>query len=438
MATAQIELPPKLVDLFLGEADVRAAYGGRGSAKTRSFAKMSAIRAYMWDAEGREGIILCAREFMNSLDDSSMEEIKAAIRSEPWLEAAFEIGEKYIKTRSGRIAYKFAGLDRNVDSIKSKSRILLCWVDEADPVSDTAWQKLVPTIREEGSELWVTWNPERPPPRSATEQRFRYAQSARIKSVEINWRDNPWFPDKLNREREDDSRLRPHVYEHVWEGAHKTAFEGAYFANLIAEARRENRVGNLNADPLLSIRAYWDIGGTGARADATTIWAVQFVGKEIRSLNYYEAAGQPLSVHVKWLRDNGLDGITCVLPHDGDSHDKVHDVSYRSALEAAGFAVEVIPNQGKGAAAARIEAVRRLLPQCWFDAKCEPGLAALSWYHEKRDDERGIGLGPDHDWSSHAADAFGLMAIAYEEHTKPAPRAEAFKIPKATSGWMRG
>src|SRR5690554_5831777 len=124
MTRVQIELPPKLIPVFSGEADVRGAYGGRGSAKTRSFAKMTAIRGYMWSKAGREGIILCGRQFMNSLDESSLEEIKAAIRSEPWLEEHYDIGEKYVRTKDGRIAYKFTGLDRNIDSVKSKSRIL--------------------------------------------------------------------------------------------------------------------------------------------------------------------------------------------------------------------------------------------------------------------------------------------------------------------------
>src|SRR6188768_1255323 len=136
--TAQIALPPKLIPVFLGEADVRGAHGGRGSGKTRSFAKMSAVRAHMWDREGREGLVLCGREFMNSLEDSSLEEIKAAIREEEWLLPHFDIGEKYVKTKSGRIHYTFSGLDRNIDSIKSKSRILLCWVDEAEPVGEEA------------------------------------------------------------------------------------------------------------------------------------------------------------------------------------------------------------------------------------------------------------------------------------------------------------
>jgi phage terminase large subunit len=220
LTTARIELPPKLIPVFTGEADVRGAYGGRGSAKTRTFAKMSAVRAYMWDQMGREGIILCGRQFMNSLDDSSMEEVKAAIRSEPWLAPHFDIGEKYIRTVSGRVAYKFAGLDRHVDSVKSKARVLLCWVDEAEPVLETAWAKLIPTLREIDSELWVTWNPESD--ESATHKRFRQTDDPRAKVIELNWRDNPWFPDVLNRVRLKDEQQRPDTYDHVWEGGFKT------------------------------------------------------------------------------------------------------------------------------------------------------------------------------------------------------------------------
>jgi phage terminase large subunit len=122
-------------------------------------------------------------------------------------------------------------------------------------------------------------------------------------------------------------------------------------------------------------------------------------------------------------RGYGPGKVTFWLPHDGDTQDKVHDVSYRSALEQAGYAVEVVPNQGKGAAAARIEAVRRLFPAIWFNEETtQAGRDALGWYHEKRDQERGIGLGPNHDWASHSADAFGLMAVVYEAPVAAPPK----------------
>lgn len=435
MATEQIALPPKLVDVFLGEARYRGAYGGRGSAKTRSFALMSAVRGYQMGKAGIEGKILCCRQFQNSIEESSLGEVKAAIKSVDWLDEYYDIGERYIKSRDGRIQYVFAGLQRNVDSIKSKARVLLCWVDEAEPVLDEAWNKLTKTVREDNSEIWVTWNPEAKG--SATDKRFRQNPPASAKIVELNWQDNPWFPDVLELERQDDLRVRPDEVPHIWGGEYLEAHKGAYFTTHLAAAKAEHRIGNVAADPLLSVRAYWDIGGTGAKADHTTIWMVQFVGREIRVLNYYEAQGQPLATHIKWLRDNGYDKCCCVLPHDGSTQDKVYDVSYESALESAGFEVVVIPNQGKGAAMMRVEAARRLLASCYFhQPKVQPGLDALAWYHEKRDEARNIGLGPEHDWSSHAADAFGLMCVAYEEHSATGPDVSKFAIRGKKKGWL--
>lgn len=439
MATAKINIPPKLIPVFDGPADVRGARGGRGSAKTRSFAKMIAVRGYIYGRAGISGILLCGRQFMNSLDDSSLEECKRAIAEEPFLAAYYDVGEKYIKSRDGRIDFAFAGLDRNIASVKSKGRILICWVDEAEPVSDTAWTTLVPTLREEGSdwnaELWVTWNPMHKA--SAVETRFAQSKDPLVKIVDMNWRDNPVFPAKLERERQRDLAERPEQYDHIWEGGFVTALEGAYYAKAIAQAKLENRIGNVAADPLLTIRLFVDIGGTGARADAFTIWAAQFVGKELRVLNYYEAVGQPLSTHLTWMRGQGYgpDRAHIWLPHDGSTQDKVYDVSYESALKDAGYTVKVVPNQGKGAASARIEAGRRLFSAMWFNRNTtEAGLDALGWYHEKRDPIRDIGLGPEHDWASHGADSFGLMCICYEEPIMA--RKSAGRAPQGAGGWM--
>jgi phage terminase large subunit len=422
MSTAQIHIPDKLIPVFAGDADVRGARGGRGSAKTRSFAKMLAVRGYMYGMAGIKGQLLCARQFMNSLEDSSLEECKRAIEDEPWLAAWYEIGEKFIRSRCGSIWFAFAGLDRNIASIKSKGRILVCWVDEAEPVTDEAFTTLIPTLREEGSdwnaELWVTWNPKRKS--AAVEKRFRNSKDPLVKIVELNWRDNPKFPAKMERARQGDLTERPDQYEHIWEGDYASVVEGAYYAKSLTLAKLQGRIGRVAADPLMTIRLFCDIGGTGARADAFTIWAMQFIGKEIRVLDYYEAVGQPLASHLAWMRSRGyeLDRAQIWLPHDGSTQDKVYDVSYESALKAAGYKVTVIKNQGKGAAKARIESARRLFSAMWFNADTtEAGRDALGWYHEKKDEIRNIGLGPEHDWASHGSDAFGLGCIAYEEPT---------------------
>ena len=378
---------------------------------------MIAVRGYMYGMSGVTGQLVCGRQFMNSLEDSSLEECKRAIEDEPFLADYYEVGDKYIKSKDGRIWFTFVGLDRSIASIKSKGRILILWVDEAEPVTDEAWNVVIPTLREEGedwnAELWVTWNPKRKT--AAVEIRFRNSSDPLIKVVQCNWKDNPKFPEKLERERLRDLAERPDQYAHIWEGDYISVISGAYFAAAITSAKAEGRIGKVAADPLMTLRAFFDIGGTGAKADAVAIWISQFIGREIRVLDYYEAVGQPLATHINWLRASGYEKAGVWLPHDGDTQDKVHDVSYASALRDAGFAVTVIPNQGKGAAMARIEEARRLFPSMWFnEEKCQPGLDALGWYHEKRDEKRGIGLGPEHDWASHGADAFGLMCVAHQ------------------------
>ncbi|EPK3834083.1 PBSX family phage terminase large subunit [Providencia stuartii] len=231
MTVARIEIPPKLVPVFENEGvRYRGAYGGRGSAKTRTFALMTAIRGYMAAKNGQSGVILCAREYMNSLEESSMEEVKQAIRSVPWLSDFYELGEKYIRTKCRSVSYVFAGLRHNLDSIKSKARILIAWIDEAESVSEIAWTKLAPTVREAGSEIWVTWNPERDG--SATDKRFRKEPPDNAIIVEMNYDDNPWFPSVLEEERlSDQSRLDPNTYAWIWEGAYLENSDKQVLAN---------------------------------------------------------------------------------------------------------------------------------------------------------------------------------------------------------------
>jgi phage terminase large subunit len=431
ITTAKVKIPPKLIPVFLGDARYRGAFGGRGSGKTQTFAKMTAIRAYQWAMAGDYGVIVCAREFMNSLDESSMAEIKAAIASEPWLAEAFDVGEKYIRTSAqlpGRIEYKFTGLDRNIDSIKSKARVKILWVDEAEPVSEQAWMTAIPSVREHDSEIWVTWNPRSR--RSATHKRFRENAPDGAKIVELNWRDNPWFPAVLEMERLQDLAKRPDIYPHVWEGDFEQVVSGAYYAQSLAMARHQNRIRPLSVDPLMQFWTFWDIG----TRDHTAIWVVQFIGGRVHCVDHYEAAGQPLAAHLGWLRENGYDKAICILPHDGANVNHISAERFVDHIRSAGFPAEVIANQGKGAAMQRVEAARRMFPAVCIDPDhCAGGLEALAAYHEKKDDKRGIGLGPEHDWSSHSADAFGLIALGksafidvqndqWEEHYERAER----------------
>lgn len=408
------DIIPKLIPVFEGKADFRFAYGGRGSAKSVGFHKMAATMGAIWDRLGKSGVILCIREFMNSLEDSSLQDVKSAIEADPWLSSVYEVGEKYVRTKSGRIKFLFAGTSVNLNSIKSKSKILLVVAEEAENIPGDAWEKIVPTVREEDSEIWAIYNPETE--NSWVHKNLRLSKDPMTKGVEVNWTDNTWWTQKLERLRLKSLAEDPDNYDHIWEGAFKTVFKGAYFAEHIRQAEKEGRVGVVSADPLMDYRAFWDLGGTGNKADACTIWIEQWVGQMINVLNYYEVVGQPMAAHVAWLRSKGYENAICYLPHDGRKHDTVYRVTPESALIEAGFRVETVPNQGAGAANMRIEALRRHFGKMWFnEATTKHGLARLRAYHEKWDDKRNIGLGPDHDDASHGADSKGLAAICYED-----------------------
>lgn len=409
---------------LLHPARYKGAWGGRGSGKSQFFAGLEVEDALRFPGEAQEGLrLVCIREVQKSLKHSAKSLIEAKLAQHGLGERdGFKVFNEVIKTPGDGVII-FQGMqDHTADSIKSLEGFHRAWVEEAQSLSALSLQLLRPTIRWESprlglaSEMHFSWNPRRK--LDPVDLMLRGNPPTGSVVVRANWSDNPWFPNVLEQERQDCLQNTPEQYDHIWEGGYATVNAGAYYAAHINAAKADGRIGRVAHDPLMVKRAVWDIGGTGAKADACAIWIVQYVGRELRFLDYYEAQGQPLATHVEWLRQNGHGNAMCVLPHDGATNDRVHDVSYESALRAAGFEVQVIANQGAGAAMKRVEAARRLFPSMWFDDKCQAGLDAIGWYHEKRDPERNIGLGPEHDWSSHGADAFGLAAVAYELPTK--------------------
>lgn len=420
MSVLQIETAEVFLPL-LEPARYKGAHGGRGSGKSHFFAGLLVEDCLAEPGNYGEGLrSVCIREVQKDLTQSAKLLIEDKLSTFGLGEAdGFKIFRDVIETPGDGVII-FKGMqDYTAESIKSLEKFKRAWWEEAQTASARSVSLLRPTIREPGSEIWASWNPRRKNDPIDMMLRGPVLPTGAV-VVTANWSDNPWLPSVLEQERLDCLAQQPDQYDHIWQGGYVTIADGAYFAQQLATAKLEGRIGRVAADPLMTTRAYWDIGGTGAKADACAIWIVQFIGREIRVLNYYEAQGQPLATHIAWLREHGYGKALCVLPHDGESNDMVHDVSYDSALKAAGFETQVVPNQGKGAAKMRIEAARRLFPSIWFnEATTEGGRDALGWYHERKDETRSIGLGPEHDWASHGADAFGLMCVAYEEPRKP-------------------
>jgi len=351
MTTAKIEIPPKLLTVFSkprGYYRYRGAHGGRGSGKTRTFALMTAVHGYQMGMNGESGVILCAREHLNSLDDSSMEEIKQAIRSVDWLSAYWEIGEKYIRSIDGRIKYVFAGLRHNLDSIKSKAKILLCWIDEAETVSETAYKKLIPTVREANSEIWVTWNPEKDG--SPTDLRFRKRDRDDSIFVEMNYMDNPWFPDVLDQDRLSDLKsLDPQTYAHIWEGAYLENSDSQVFANKVRVAEFKPGADwdgpycgldfGFSLDPTAATKCWvydgrlwveYEAGRTKLELDDTT----EFITKKIPDFHKYVCrADSARPESISYLVNHGMPRVIGVDKWKGSVEDGVqHMRSYKEIV----------------------------------------------------------------------------------------------------------
>ncbi len=414
---------------LLVPARYKGAHGGRGSGKSHFFAGLMIEDSLAEPGNSGEGLrSVCIREVQKDLTQSAKLLIEDKLAKFSLGEPdGFKVFRDVIETpKDGIIIFK--GMqDYTAESVKSLEKFKRAWWEEAQTATQHSLNLLRPTIREEGSEIWASWNPRFDDDPIDQLLRGPVLPTGAV-VVRANWSDNPWLPSVLDQERKDCLRDAAEQYDHIWEGGYVSIVEGAYYSQALTAAQSEKRIGHVARDPLMPLKAFWDIGVK----DATAIWIGQFVGREIRVLDYYEAVNQPLGTHLEWLRSKGYGSAKCYLPHDGAHPDQVYAVRFADHIGAAGFETEVVKNQGKAAAMQRVEAARRIFPAIWFnETTTANGRKALGWYHEKKDPVRKMGLGPEHDWSSHGADAFGLMCVAYE-----APREAKRQTARQTGGWM--
>ena len=415
MTEKVVKLPRKMVELFRGDARYRVAHGGRGSSKTRSFALMAAWEGYRLAKNGRTGQILCGREYMNSLLESSFSEVKRVILADPVLSDFYKVGATQIKTKCGAIEFTFAGLRHNIESIKSKANIVLCWLDEAEQISEEAWRTLLPSVREDESEIWISFNPKDPD--SSTYKRFVENPTADTKVVQINYTDNPFFPEVLRKEMENDKkRLKPEVFNHLWLGAFLDYEEGAYYRSELLEVEQSGRIHqHIHLERGSPVVTAWDLG----IGDSTSIVFAQYIGTEIRIIDFYENNGVGLDHYVQMLRDkaheHGYIYGTTVLPHDakvrelGSGKSRIEILSELGIRDVA-IAPQIRLDDG-------IASVRLALSKCHFDGeKTKYLMKCLRNYHKEWVDKaRTWRPVPAHDWSSHAADAFRYLITGYRD-----------------------
>lgn len=390
------DLPEKLAPLFEPHR-YKVLHGGRGSAKSWSVARaaliQSAEKPLRW---------LCAREIQKTISES-VHRVLADQIGLLGLEDFYTVQETVIRGRNGS-EFVFAGIrGQDVAKIKSFEGVDRCWVEEAQVVTRKSWDILLPTIRKPGSEIWITFNPEL----DSDETYVRFVTHAPSDAVciEMNWRDNPWFPPELRLLKDQWLERDPEGYETVWEGKCRPAVEGAIYRKEIEAMTREKRVRPVPYDPLLKVHTVWDLGWN----DKTSIICAQRVGGELRIIDFIEDSHQTLPDYVQELKTRRWNWGTDFLPHDGASARlESSGLSAQDILRKLGRETQIIP---KGDVEAGIKAARVTFSRCYFDVDRTTELVNhLKRYRRQINSVTNEAGGPLHDEHSHAADAFRYLA----------------------------
>lgn len=389
------EFPEKLAFLFQ-PARYKGAWGGRGSAKSWSFARALIIRA------SEEPIkVLCVREMQNSMEESVHALLKFMI-SAMGMDHLFVIEKMHIYSTAGAI-FSFEGIARNAAKIKSYEGIDICWCEEAAKITRTSWNVLIPTIRKPGSEIWLTWNPELED--DETHKRFILHPPKEAIIVNVNWQDNPWFPEVLRLEMEDLKERDFDEYLHVWEGHCKSNLQGAVYAKELRNAKLENRICKVNYEPGVPVDLWFDLG----RRDTTCIWFMQRVGMQCRVIDFMEDSQEHIEYYLRAIQKKEYVFGTFYLPHDAKAKTIGAKASVESQVRSNGLRrVQIVP---KLSIEDGIDAGRRFWANAYVDQdKCAEGLNHLARYRYSIKDGV-LSTDPLHDEHSNAADAWRYMAV---------------------------
>ena len=418
-AIAKAEFPHKLSVLF-EKSRYKVLYGGRGGAKSWGIA-----RALLILGAKSELRILCAREFQTSIRDSVHKLLCDQIENLGLL-GFYEITQTSIRGKNGT-EFSFVGLKNNVGNVKSYEGVDICWVEEAQTTSRMSWNVLIPTIRKEGSEVWISFNPELET--DETYQRFVVNPPEDAKIVKINWSDNPWFPETLRMEK-DALRIRDNnAYLNVWEGLCRRTVDGAVFAKEIEMADLEERITRVPYDPIKPVHAVFDLGWS----DNTAIWFVQFIGMEIRVIRFMESNQKTMAWYLAEMQKFGYVYDTMWLPHDA-KHKLIaaNGRTMESIVRSAGYKVQVLE---RVPVVDSIDAARSIFSKCYFDRiNCDQGLQCLRHYRYDVDPEtKQFSKNPIHDIYSHGADAFRYLALMVGEPRKSVPKKTNYQLP---TNWM--
>jgi phage terminase large subunit len=418
---AKVEFPAKLECLFNPDKSrYRILWGGRGGSKSWNIARALLIKAYKKPLR-----ILCAREFQTSIRDSVHKLLSDQIEAMGML-PFFQITQHSIRAYNGS-EFSFVGLKNNVANVKSYEGVDICWVEEAQSVSRMSWDVLIPTIRKQDSEIWVSFNPELET--DETYQRFVLKPPPDGVVQKINWSDNPWFPETLRKEKDSLKDRDIEAYNTVWEGLCRQTVDGAVFAKEMQMAELEDRITRVPYDETKPVHAIFDLGW----ADHTAVWFLQFIGMETRLIRYIEGNQTTMSAWLAKLQTFGYIYDTLWLPHDAQSKNIASNGrSIEDIVRNAGFKTRVLP---RVPVVDSINAARTIFRNCYFDREnCHQGLQCLRHYRYEVDPEtKMFSKNPLHDIYSHGADAFRYIGLMINEPRKLKPQ-KATYMPGAS--WM--
>ena len=392
--------PQKLKFIF-EPTRYKVVRGGRGSGKSWGFA-----RALLIMGAQRPLRVLCTREIQKSIAQSVHQLLRDQIES-LGLAHLYEVLATEIRGKNGT-QFFFSGLsDQTAESLKSFEGVDICWCEEAQAIGRRSWDILIPTIRKDGSEIWVSFNPQLES--DETYRRFVSQPPPECISIEMNHSDNARFPKVLEAERQHaEGTMRREDYAHIWEGKCKPAVEGAIYFDQMAQAGQ--RIGNVPHDPLLKVFAVWDLGFN----DSMSIILAQKVSSEIRVIHYIEGQQRTLADYSAELRELRLDNEpiqwgTHYLPHDGFA--KRHQTGKQDAeiLGALGWSVQRTPSMDVEQG---IKRARDIFSRVYFNKERAGRLVeCLKRYRRQINNTTNEPGNPVHDEFSHGADAFRYLAL---------------------------
>jgi phage terminase large subunit len=404
MKQSNAEFPEKLKQLF-SASRYKVLYGGRGGAKSWGVARALLIKGVQEPIR-----VLCAREFQTSIKDSVHKLLCDQIEALQLL-SFYEITQANIKGKNGT-EFAFAGLKNNISNIKSFEGVDVCWVEEAQTVSRLSWNVLIPTIRKEKSEIWVSFNPELET--DETYQRFVMKPPDDCIQLKVNWSDNPWFPETLRLEKDALKERDLEAYNQVWEGLCRQTVDGAIFASEMQQAEKDGRITRVAYDATKPVHAVFDLGWS----DSTAIWFLQFVGMETRLIRYIEDSQKTISYYLATMQTFGYVYDIIWLPHDAENKTlAAAGRSINDIVRAAGYKTNILP---RVPVADSINAARTIFPSCYFDREhAADGITCLRHYRYEVDPDTGqFSRTPLHDHYSHGADAFRYIALMIKEPAK--------------------